>query len=143
LKAFTVSRCDNSRNTFPITRLKISVYARGNLKGGDPMTEAEMMTKWCPKARVLWTDSTTYGASYNRDSDGSMPVDCLCLGQDCAAWRWSETTPERLTSDTEVIGWDFIAAADSDTGADLWREPLVDAAARRNGYCGAFGEVLF
>jgi hypothetical protein len=105
-------------------------------------TEAVAATKWCPLARALYSAGSGMTTSFNRDSDGTVPAQALCLGSDCQAWRWRGSVPTQLTSDGEVTGWDFTAAADSPTGADLWTEPLADAEARREGYCGAFGEGI-
>jgi hypothetical protein len=49
------------------------------------VTENEARTKWCPHAR----DADLGG---NRDSSGEQPQVATCIGSQCMAWRWLQTT---------------------------------------------------
>lgn len=59
------------------------------------MTEQEAKEKWCPMARVanaLHPNGSTAIAGFtvaNRSSGvGDVPVNSMCLGSSCMAWRW-------------------------------------------------------
>ena len=46
--------------------------------------------KWCPFVRPAM--GMTEAAPYNRESNGAMPLWCICIADDCMMWRQLEDT---------------------------------------------------
>lgn len=102
--------------------------AVSNSPTGAAMTEAEAKTKWCPMA-VTWPHYKT--RPINREAQGFVPNECLCVGSACMMWRWFER-PEFV--------WDRASIDMSDP------EKIVSTQEKKKntdppiGYCGLAGK---
>ena len=110
------------------------------------MTPDEAKTKWCPFFRSKgpvdqWSD--------NRDHGGAG----FCIGPSCMAWRFgmelrmgfrvadpatAHDEPQRPAGIPASWVWE---PAVSDKGEPAgWVEPMAEALARQEGYCGLAGK---
>lgn len=62
------------------------------------MTEEEARKKWCPSVRAYSEEGSS-----NRDYDGSVSKDALCVASDCMMWQ-DETSTNSHTGINTIIG---------------------------------------
>lgn len=91
------------------------------------MTQAKASKKWCPMARVA-IHAGTGGAAANRSFDLEIQKHCMCVGPDCAMWRWSEKYAYTETARQKP----------HENGMEV--EVKVSPPSARLGYCGLAGK---
>ena len=65
------------------------------------MTEEEAKTKWCPYAMVA---AITKEFSCNRDHDGAIYQDNMCIASECMMWREIRTSSGYKFSEPDKDG---------------------------------------
>lgn len=108
------------------------------------VTEEEAKTRWCPHTRVIFEDAGT-GNRWPGADDLLLPINSMCLGPGCMAWRWREGEFEiRFTHPTEAapVGGNWAAhplqpaeVPDFNGVMTRWRRRTPV----RHGFCGLAG----
>jgi len=113
------------------------------------LTEEEAVKKVCNRVAVCTEIEVSTSGNQRRFYE---PMPLMCVGSDCAKWRWEGGHESRrfIRAEsqplfTEPVRPDFIPTSykfvpsdcDCDSG---WQEPGGEADKRRCGYCGRGGK---